>query len=135
MDLNTRFRLETCACHFLPIAIAHRQFKLYRANGDCSIVPHTLLRKLSLSLFLPAVQVEFGDGATTQDEYRMFIPTGPVHAPRMTSSDGNNTIMTEMHAIMMCIACLKTEGNQQTGLTPIEKAEVAVIQVDMPNLS
>lgn len=44
--------------------------------------------------------------------------------------------MTEMHAITMAyIASFKAEGNQRTGLNPIEKAEVAAIQVDIPTLS
>ncbi|KAK2603981.1 hypothetical protein QQS21_003817 [Conoideocrella luteorostrata] len=82
---------------------------LYRANGSCAFVPHSVLKELSVPfnevlLTWGAKGVEAADGSLTHDEYRKVHHLGYIPALQV---DG--TVITEMPAILTYIASLAPE--------------------------
>ena len=96
---------------------------LYRSNGACSFIPHTLLNEIGIPFtqvvlgFNQDVQLEAIDGSLSNTEYKKINPTGYVPALKV---DGE--IITEVPAIVSFICDLASD-RKLLGTTNIEKAK------------
>ncbi|KAI8316069.1 hypothetical protein K4K61_011098 [Colletotrichum sp. SAR11_59] len=102
---------------------------LYRTNGACSLVPHSILTHF----VVPFVAVEMeptpdgtdgiggryraADGSLTHEEYRRINPTG--YVPCLVVDE---TVITEMPAVLTYIASLVPDQNL-FGRTAVQRAK------------
>ncbi|KAI8267871.1 hypothetical protein K4K58_007001 [Colletotrichum sp. SAR11_239] len=102
---------------------------LYRTNGACSLVPHSILTHFAI----PFVAVEMeptpdgidgiggryraADGSLTHEEYRRINPTG--YVPCLLVDE---TVITEMPAVFTYIASLVPDKNL-FGRTAVQRAK------------
>ncbi|RBR03594.1 uncharacterized protein FIESC28_11734 [Fusarium coffeatum] len=96
---------------------------LYRTNGACSLIPHSILNHYKIP-FIPIRLkpgpngYEAADGSFTNAEYRSIHPRGYVPALAV-----NDHIITEMPAILSFISSL-IPGKRLMSSTPFENAKV-----------
>lgn len=102
---------------------------LYRTNGACSLVPHSILTHFAIPF--RAVEMEptpngtegiggryrAEDGSFTHEEYRRINPTG--YVPCLVVDE---TVITEMPAVLTYIASLVPEQNL-FGRTAVQRAK------------
>ncbi|EQB46268.1 hypothetical protein CGLO_14699 [Colletotrichum gloeosporioides Cg-14] len=102
---------------------------LYRTNGACSLVPHSILTHFAVPF--RAVEMEptpdgtdgiggsyrAADGSLTHEEYRRINPTG--YVPCLVVDE---TVITEMPAVLTYIASLVPEQNL-FGRTAVQRAK------------
>ncbi|KAF6832263.1 glutathione s-transferase [Colletotrichum musicola] len=117
---------------------------LYRANGSCSLVPHALLQHFSIPFRAvlmeptpspdPSAEVKASfyraaDGSLPHEEYLRVNPTGyvpclVVHPDPSLPDDNNQTVITEMPAILTYISSLIPSQEHILGQTPLQRAKV-----------
>ncbi|KAL7953355.1 hypothetical protein V8C34DRAFT_318249 [Trichoderma compactum] len=98
---------------------------LYRANGVSSFIPHVLLKELMIhftSVFMQSGPYgwEVADGSLNNTSYRNIHPQGYVPALQVEGA-----IITELPAILTCIASSSTGKTNLLGDGKIERATVA----------
>ncbi|KAF4856980.1 Glutathione S-transferase [Colletotrichum siamense] len=115
---------------------------LYRTNGACSLVPHSILTHFAIPF--RAVEMEptpdgtsgiggryrAADGSLTHEEYRRINPTGYVPClivdetviTEMPDGRVDKTVITEMPAVLTYIASLVPEQNL-FGRTAVQRAK------------
>ena len=101
---------------------------LFRKDGACSFVPHTLLNELNIPHEATILKfdnwvMEAADGSFTHEEYKKIHPTGLVPALRV-----EDQIITELPAVITYIAELKPE-RQLLGTTLFERAKLLELMV------
>ncbi|SPO01602.1 related to glutathione S-transferase GST-6.0 [Cephalotrichum gorgonifer] len=106
---------------------------LYRADGACSLIPHTILTHFGIPFkavpMVPSAtdltkgfRYAAADGSLSHEEYLAIHPMGYVPALVVTS-DSQSTVITEMPAVLSYISSLAPDQHL-LGETPLEKAKV-----------
>ncbi|KAF5021796.1 hypothetical protein F66182_6171 [Fusarium sp. NRRL 66182] len=97
---------------------------LYRLDGSCAFVPHSLLRHFDIPF--KAIRLKFGpdgveaaDGSFTHAQYRAIHPRGYVPALAV-----DNEVITEIPAVLNYISSLVPDENL-LGVGPLQRAKVA----------
>ncbi|KAK0713410.1 hypothetical protein B0T26DRAFT_782208 [Lasiosphaeria miniovina] len=108
------------------------QLTLYRANGSCAFIPHSVLRELGIPF--TAVRMTMGagglweaaDGTLSHAEYRRTVNAlGVIPSLKVEEADGAVAVITEMPAVLTYIASLApTAGDAQhiAGKTAVARA-------------
>lgn len=108
------------------------QLTLYRAKGACSLVPHILLRELSIPFISTLMTfgtdgVESADGRISHTDYLQITLSGfdPALSILSSNDEGESENITELPAILTYIASL-TPGRQDQilGNDGAERAKV-----------